>query len=158
MTRTLIKAGVLKEKARTLAGVLGRGVTSGFAYSYRRIRAGRAICALAAGLASRVWLFAAELAAVALVTFGIAQWSVPAALIIGGLVAIAAIEVRPPKAKFPSLPPPEEVLRRQAESAAILINNNRYGLASVDADSLAKLTPAECEHVIMAARSLGVPT
>lgn len=155
MSRTLIKAAVLKDKVRVHVTVLAPALISGFAYSYKRFRAGTGILA---ELAGRVWLFLAEVAGIVLVTYGISLWSVPAALITGGLVTIAAIEVRPPKTRFPSLPPPEEVLRRQAESAAILINNNRYGLAAVDAGRLAELTPAECEHVIMAARSLGVPT
>jgi hypothetical protein len=118
----------------------------------RRLRSGR-----------RTWhragLFAAELAGVVLVSYGIAQWSWPSAVIVGGLVMVAAIEVRPSAAdKLPVIPPPEDVLRRQAESAAILINNERFGLAFVDPDQLARLTIAECEQLIILARSLGVKT
>jgi hypothetical protein len=104
------------------------------------------------------WLFTAELAGVILVTFGIAMWSIPAAIIIGGLVVIAAIEVRPHVGqRLPNIPPPVELLRAQAENAALVINTDRYGLGAVDTSRLADLTPAECERLILAARAIGAP-
>jgi hypothetical protein len=102
------------------------------------------------------WLFAAELAGVVLVTFGISMWSIPAAIIIGGLVLVGIVEVRPHVGqRLPNIPPPVELLRTQAESAAVVINSDRYGLGAVDTSRLADLTPAECERLIMAARAIG---
>src|SRR5208282_3410760 len=72
----------------------------------------------------KLWLFLTEVVGVILVTFGISFWSIPAAIIIGGLVLIAVIEVRPlPGPKFPEIPVPIEALRIQAERAAEAINN-----------------------------------
>jgi hypothetical protein len=107
----------------------------------------------------RLALFVLELAGVVLVSYGIAQWSWPCAVIIGGLVLIGVVEVRPSTApRMPDLPPPEDLLRRQAENAAIVINNDRYGLAFVDTDRLAQLSIAECEQLVITARNLGVKT
>jgi hypothetical protein len=102
------------------------------------------------------WLFAAELAGVVLVAFGISLWSIPAALIIGGLVLVGVVEVRPHVSqRVPSVPPPVELLRLQAENSALVINADRYGLGAVDTARLADLTPAECERLILAARAIG---
>lgn len=106
--------------------------------------------------ARSLWTFAAELAGVILVAYGISLWSIPAALIIGGLVLVAAIEVRPHVGhQLPNIPPPVELLRAQAENAAVVINSDRYGLGAVNPARLADLTPAECERLILAARAIG---
>lgn len=140
------------QAARPRAQAVRRWLSAAMPAGLRRLRSAR-----------RAWyragLFAAELAGVVLVSVGIAQWSWPSAVIVGGLVMVAAIEVRPSAAdKLPVIPPPEDVLRHQAENAAVIINNERYGLAFADPDRLAKLTIAECEQLIILARSLGVKT
>lgn len=120
---------------------LGAGLT----FSYRRLRNARAL-----------WMFIGELAGVVLVSYGISLWSIPAALIIGGLVLVAAVEVRPHVGKaLPEMPVPPELLRAQAESAAIVLNADRLGLGYVDPDAIGRFTAAECERVIVAARLLG---
>lgn len=106
--------------------------------------------------ARKFWLFLAEVAGVVLVAFGISLWSIPAAIIIGGLVLVAAVEVRPRVVPtMPSLPVPDEFLRQQAERAAQVINNVRFGLPVVDEKALSKLSREECERVIQAARAIG---
>ena len=106
--------------------------------------------------ARKFWLFLAEVAGVVLVAFGISMWSVPAAIIIGGLVLVAAVEVRPRVVQtMPSLPVPDELLHQQAERAAQVINNVRFGLPVVDEKALSRLSRDECERVIQAARAIG---
>jgi hypothetical protein len=147
----------------TRIAILAPIAKSGAAVSYRHLAA--AFVAAGHQLAERrsVWrralLSLAELAGVVLVAWGVAQWSWPSAIVLGGLAVVAALEVRPgsgAKTRLP--PPPEDVLRRQAESAAMVINNERYGIAFVDPLKLAKLTVAECEQLIVIARSLAVKT
>jgi hypothetical protein len=107
----------------------------------------------------RLGLFLIEVSGVVLVSFGIAQWSWPCAVVVGGLVLVGVVEVRPSSApKMPDLPPPEDILRHQAENAAVILNAERYGLGFVDAAALEKLTITECEQLVMAARKLGVKT
>lgn len=114
-----------------------------------------ATVARAARNARQLRLFAIELAGVVLVAYGISWWSVPAAVIIGGLVLVAAVEVRPHVASaMPSLPVPEPLIRVQAEQAARLINNARYGVPEVDSGAMDKLSRRECEQIITVARSL----
>ncbi len=104
----------------------------------------------------KLWLFLTEVIGVVLVTFGISFWSIPAAIIIGGLVLIAVIEVRPvPGPKFPEIPVPIEALRIQAERAAEAINNERFGLAMVDPVAFEKLSATDCERIITFARNIG---
>jgi hypothetical protein len=110
-------------------------------------------------LARQVQLYGMELAGVVLVTYGVAQWCVPAAVILGGLVLVAAVEVRPHVTHpMPDLPVPEVLLRGQAEQAARLLNSARYGVAEVDAAAFERLTRADCERLITVARSLGEKT
>jgi hypothetical protein len=133
--------------AKTAAGITAtaRTVLPYFPKAAKRVISARAF-----------WLFTAELAGVVLIAFGISLWSIPAALIIGGLVLVAAIEVRPHVGqRLPNIPPPVELLRAQAENAAVVINTDRYGLGAVDTSRLADLTPAECERLILAARAIG---
>lgn len=114
-----------------------------------------ATVARAARNARQLRLFLIELAGVVLVAYGISWWSVPAAVIIGGLVLVAAVEVRPHvAAAMPSLPVPEPLIRVQAEQAARLINNARYGVPEVDTAAMEKLSRRECEQIITVARSL----
>lgn len=102
------------------------------------------------------WLFLLELSGVVLVTYGISLWSVASAIIIGGLVLVAAIEVRPmPAPKVPKLLPPIAQLRRQAESAAMVINEQRYGLGFIEPGAVENMKAEDCERLILAARSLG---
>ena len=137
----------------------GKAVTA----TTEAIRTGLPVARSAAVLAAKrlrsaraLWLFAAELAGVVLVSYGISLWSIPAALIIGGLVLVAAVEVRPHVGKaLPAMPVSIDLLRAQAEQAAIVLNADRLGLGYVDADAIARFTPAECERVIVAARLLG---
>jgi hypothetical protein len=104
----------------------------------------------------KLWLFLTEVIGVVLVTWGISFWSIPSAIVIGGLVLIAVIEIRPlPGPKFPSIPVPEIALRHQAQAAAEAINNERFGLAMVDPIEFEKLTSDECEKVITLARTVG---
>ena len=106
--------------------------------------------------ARKFWLFLTEVSGVVLVAFGISLWSVPAAIIIGGLVLVAAVEVRPHVVQtMPSLPVPDELLHQQAERAAQVINNIRFGLPVVDEKALSRLSRDECERVIQAARAIG---
>ncbi len=99
-------------------------------------------------------LFVLELAGVVLVTFAISLWSLPSAFIIGGLILVAAVEVRPHvNSPLPPLPVPEALLRAQAEQAARLLNNARFGVAEVDVSALDKLSRDECERIITLARS-----
>ena len=106
--------------------------------------------------ARKFWLFLTEVAGVVLVAFGISLWSVPAAIIIGGLVLVAAVEVRPHVVQtMPDLPIPDDLLRMQASAAAQVINNIRFGVPVVDEKALAKLSRDECERVIQAARAIG---
>lgn len=105
--------------------------------------------------ARQLRLFVVELAGVVLTAYGISWWSVPASVIIGGLVLVAAVEVRPHVASaMPNLPIPEPLVRAQAEQAARLINNARYGIPEVDTDAMDKLSRHECEQIITVARSL----
>jgi len=101
-------------------------------------------------------LFLTEIAGIVLATWGISFWSRPSAIIIGGIVLIAVIELRPaPKGKpLPHIPLPSKELRDQARNAACLINQYRYGVALVDLEKLPLLTEQECYQVIDAARSL----
>ena len=119
------------------------------------IRAGLTIAARRLRGARQCWLFLTELAGIVLVAFGISLWSTAAALIVGGLVLVAAIQMQPLSSKVADVPPPIELLRHQAENAATLINSERYGLAAVDADRLAQLSRHECEQLIIIARQLG---
>ena len=104
--------------------------------------------------ARQLWLFVAEVAGIVLVTFGISFWSVPAAIILGGLVLVAVVELRPPHRPMPRLPVPEVLLRAQAEQAARILNNAAFGVAEVDQAALDQLTLKECERLIAVARSL----
>lgn len=93
----------------------------------------------------RLRLFVLELAGTVLVTYGVALWCIPAALIIGGLVLVASVEVRPHAvALLPDVPPPDDLLRAQAEQAARQINARRYGVAAVDEAALGRLSRSEC--------------
>lgn len=113
------------------------------------------IAARAVRNARQLRLFAIELGGVVLTAYGISWWSVPSAVVIGGLVLVAAAEVRPHVAStMPDLPIPETLVRAQAEQAARLINNARYGIAEVDIDAMDKLSRHECEQIITVARSL----
>ena len=124
----------------------GRGVTSKTIQTIKGISAQR-----------RFWVSLAELAGIVLVTYAISLWSVPSALIIGGLSLIAAIEMRPaPRPKVPRLLPPIAVMRNQAESAAMVINQDRLGLGFIEPGATDNLSADECERLILAARSLGV--
>lgn len=114
-----------------------------------------ATAARAARNAQQLRMFVIELAGVVLVPYGISWWSVPAAVIIGGLVLVAAVEVRPHVASaLPDLPIPEALVRAQAEQAARLINNARYGVPEIDAAAMDKLSRRDCEQIITVARSL----
>ncbi len=105
--------------------------------------------------ARRLQLLVLELVGVVLIAFGISLWSIPAALIVGGLVLVGVVEMRPnPGPKFPKLPLPEEVLRQQAGQAAIIINAERFGIGQVDPVYLEKLSTIECENLIILARTL----
>jgi hypothetical protein len=98
-------------------------------------------------------LFVLELAGVVLITFAISLWSLPSAIIVGGLVLVAAVEVRPHvNSPLPPLPVPEVLLRAQAEQAARLLNNARFGVAEVDVAALDRLSRDECERIITIAR------
>lgn len=113
------------------------------------------IAARAARNARQLRLFVLELAGVVLTAYGISWWSIPAAIIIGGLVMVAAVEVRPHVASaMPALPIPEQLVRAQAEQAARLINNARYGIPEVDTEAMDKLSRRDCEQIITVARSL----
>ena len=126
----------------------GSWVTSGFISHIKRISSQR-----------RLWVSLTELAGIILVTFGISFWSVPSALIVGGLVLAVAIEMRPaPRARVPRLLPPIDLMRRQAESAAMVINQERLGLGFIEPNVVDNLSADECERLILAARSLGVKT
>jgi hypothetical protein len=104
----------------------------------------------------KLWLFLIETIGVVLVSWGISFWSIPSAVIIGGLILVAVIEIRPlPGPKFPDIPVPEEALRHQAQFAAEAINNERFGLAMVDPKALEKLTLDECEKIITLAKTVG---
>jgi hypothetical protein len=117
------------------------------------------IAARAARNARQLRLFLIELGGVVLTAYGISWWSVPAAVIIGGLVLVAAAEVRPHVASaMPNLPIPETLVRAQAEQAARLINNARYGIPEVDTEAMDKLSRRECEQIITVARSLTTGT
>lgn len=139
-------------KLKPFAGKAAEGITTAartalpyFPKAFKRICSARAF-----------WLFVAELSGVVLVAYGISLWSIPAALIIGGLVLVGVVEVRPHVGQgVPKVLPPVELLRSQAENAAVVINSDRYGLGAVDANRLADLTPAECERLILAARAIG---
>lgn len=151
---TKLTAALIKAYSRLIAGypAAQQHFIAGFSGCAKRLRTSRRAV-------YRAGLFLAELAGVVLVAIGIAQWSWPCAVITGGLVLVAAIEVRPSaQPSMPDIPPPEELLRHQAENSAVLINNARYGLAFADPDRLAKLTINECEQLIVAARGLGVKT
>lgn len=108
--------------------------------------------------AHQLHLFVTELAGVVLTAYGISWWSVPAAVIIGGLVLVAAVEVRPHGTAIPDLPIPEVLVRAQAEQAARLINNVRYGVPEVDAMAIEKLSRSECERIITLAKAIGAKT
>lgn len=136
---------------------LGLRVGAGHAADYGRNLATftRTLATLAHG-ARKLWLFLIEIIGVVLVTWGISLWSIPSAIIIGGLVLIAVIELRPlPGPKFPDIPVPEEVLRHQARSAAEAINNERFGLAIVDPEAFEKLSRNDCEKIITLAKAVG---
>jgi hypothetical protein len=138
----------LKTKALPRVVAAGSIVSSGFMQHVKRISAQR-----------RFWVSLAELAAIVLVTYAVSYWSVPCALILGGLSAIVAIEVRPaPRPKLPRLLPPIENMRRQAESAAMLINQERLGIGFIEPNAADNLSADDCERLIIAARSLGVKT
>ncbi len=118
---------------------------------------------LARGEASRVcqarrfWLFIVEVIGVVLVTFGISFWSIPAAIIIGGLVLVVTIEVRPgPTPKLPEIPIPDGIIKKRAEVAAQYVNFKMYGIDLVDPGWLEKLSDEECQRIILLARSLGL--
>ncbi len=100
-----------------------------------------------------MWLFLTELAGIVLTAYGVSLWSVPSAIILGGLVLVAVVEVRPKK--MPALPLPEAKLREQVELAARVINVARFGVGDVDPGALGKMSLSDCEHVIVAARSMG---
>ena len=126
----------------------GSWVTSRFISHIKRISSQR-----------RLWVSLTELAGIILVTFGISFWSVPSALIVGGLVLAVAIEMRPaPRVRVPRLLPPIDLMRRQAESAAMVINQERLGLGFIEPNVVDNLSADECERLILAARSLGVKT
>lgn len=109
--------------------------------------------------ARQLRLFAIEISGIVLVTFAISFWSVPSALIIGGLVLVAAAEVRPHVVpSLPQLPVPEVLLRAQAEQAARMLNNVRFGVSEVDITALDRLTRDECEKIITLARTYGTKT
>jgi hypothetical protein len=141
----------VRRHARGIALRLGDSATvigGGVAASARALRAAR-----------QLRLSAMELAGIVLVTFGVSFWSVPAAVILGGLVLVAIVEVRPHVAPaIPQLPVPEPLLRAQAEQAARLLNNVRFGVGEVDITALDKLSRDECERIITLARSIGVKT
>jgi hypothetical protein len=147
---TRLRAG----KARLLSVHLpriGAHVRYGSAVTAARLSAaGRFVRA-----ARQLRLFVMELAGIVLTTYGISWWSVPAAVIIGGLVLVAAVEVRPHVATaMPALPIPDALVRAQAEQAARLINNARYGIAEVDISAMDKLSRRDCEQIITVARGL----
>lgn len=106
--------------------------------------------------ARRARLHLVELAGVVLVSYGVSLWCVPAALILGGLVLVVAVEVRPHVApQLPRIPPPDELLRAQAEQAARAINAARYGVPACDEKSLARLSRADCERLAATAAGMG---
>lgn len=105
--------------------------------------------------ARNLWLLAAELVGVVLVTFGVSFWSVPAAIVLGGLVLVAALELRGDATpKLPKVLPPDDLLREQARLAAIVINQERYGIGVVDQEYINKLSIPECERLIQLARAI----
>ena len=102
-----------------------------------------------------VWLLLVEIAGAALVAYGVSWWSVPAALVLGGLVLVAALETRGTSTpRIPAVRPPEEALRATARDAAIVINTERFGLGSVDQRYVDKLSVTECEKLIQIARGI----
>ena len=141
----VIRIGVLYGYLSVMVPHYAKAISNRIPPLVKRIREARKFC-----------LFLIEVAGVVLVAFGISLWSVPAAIIIGGLVLVAAVEVRPHVVQtMPSLPVPDELLHQQAERAAQVINNVRFGLPVVDEKALARLSRDECERVIQAARSIG---
>lgn len=109
--------------------------------------------------ARQLRLFVLELAGIILVAYGVSYWSVPAAVILGGLVLVAAVEVRPHVVpSLPQLPVPEPLLRAQAEQAARILNDVQYGIPEVDVLALGKLSRTDCERLITLARSIGTKT
>lgn len=105
--------------------------------------------------ARSLWLLLAEIIGVVLITLGISIWSVPAALIVGGLVLVSALELRgDPTPRMPTIRPPEDLLRNTAREAAIIINQERFGIGVVDQSSIDKLSIAECEKLIQLARAI----
>jgi len=129
--------------ARTF-GVTTRHLGTGLASAYRRVVGAR-----------NVWLMLAELVGVVLVTLGVSFWSVPASLVLGGLVLVSALELRGnPTPKMPTIRPPEDLIRAQAKDAAIVINQERLGIGVVDQKWIDKLSIQECEKLIQLARAI----
>lgn len=161
-----ISLTALRDRAPVLRGWVitsGRAVTPQIAYAVKRFGAVAAILASAARSSVRkvtqahqLWLTLVEISGVVIGTFGIAQWSWPAAVIIGGLVLVAVAEVRPHRApQMPRISLPDPLLRQQAELAAKAINVARFGIADVDPADLSRLSSDACERLIAVAKSLG---
>lgn len=145
MTETIRKLRAIGTSCAMLAG----------AYAPRA-----ALCLTSAARAARdarkLRLFVVELAGVVLTSYGISLWSVPAAVIIGGLVLVSAVEVRPRVVPpMPALRLPDDLLRAQAARAAEVINSVRFGVPVVEDGAVQRLSRDDCERIIAVAKSLG---
>lgn len=132
------------ERTATAAASGAHGLSTSLTTAAVRVRDARR-------LRLRLRLFCLELAGTVLVTYGIALWCIPAALIIGGLVLVATVEVRPHAVPLPDVPPPDDLIRAQAEQVARQINAQRYGVGAVDEAVLGRLSRSECVRLVSAA-------